>query len=70
MMEKYSNYYGLWRKFISEYYGISMKEAKLLLTKLYYGGSCTDDIPMILKLVSEIHHAVNEIINIPMYSNI
>ena len=69
-MEKYCTYYVLWRKFISEYYEITIKEAKLLLTKMYFGGSCADDLLILLKLVSEIHQAANEIIKISAYTNI
>ena len=38
ILKKYCSYTGQWRKFIQNYFSITEKEAKMYITKLFYGG--------------------------------
>ena len=47
MIEKYCKNHQLWRSFIAEYKGINLKDAKVEITKLFYSGIPSEDIPFL-----------------------
>ena len=40
---------------MENYYNVSEKEAKKMLTMIFYGGKPKDDLPFIWKLVTEVN---------------
>ena len=67
MLYLYCTNYQDWRKFVQEYYNVTAKEAKIIITKIFYGGGVPDDVPFMVKLKNEIDEAVFSLLAHPKY---
>ena len=63
MIKLYAENYEKWRKFVEVYYQETTKEAKKIITRIFYGGKPPTDIPFLWKLRSEVNKVVDFIMN-------
>ena len=72
MIELYSKFYEDWRIYLSRYFHTDLKNAKCMLTKLFYGGVPDADIPFMWALKNEIDDSVDELLaeNDNMFGNL
>ena len=65
MIEKFTQHPQAWRQIVADYAGVSLKNAKAELTRLFYGGKPSLELPFLRKLAADVSRAAQAILQHP-----